>query len=98
MVDATTGHTTILAWNQGSIGPTADVERPPDLHLHLVHVGSGALTVEVLDGFVDSANGSLFLAARGWFDVTATVRRVVDGRERNYLRLRPAIPRDSGAA
>lgn len=98
MFDATTGHETIPAWSQGSTRPEAEVERKPDLYLHLIHAASGALTVEVVDGVVNSANGSLLLAGRGWFDVTATVRRVVEGRERVFLRLQPAEPWDPGAA
>ncbi len=98
MFDATTGQHTILAWNQGSTGPEADVERPPDLHLRIVHIANSALTVDVVDGIVESANGRLLLAGRGFFEVTATLRRVVDGRERRYLRLRPTVPWGSDAA
>ncbi len=98
MLDVSNGSETVPAWNVASLVPGTRTEQPPDLRLHLVHAASGTLTVEVASGDLDAANGTLLVGDLGEFEVTATLRRLVDGRERVYLRLRSATSWDPGAA
>lgn len=90
MFDIVTVNESIPAWNERRLARGDTTQHAPDLRLQVVHVAGDALTVEIAEGVLDSTDCTLLLAGRGAFEVTASLRRHVDGQERVYLRLRPA--------